>query len=171
MNNAGITREVAFEDTTPELFAALFDLNVRGYFYCAQAALRHITKGTILNLGSVHGHSSMPLHAAYAATKGAIAAWTRALAVELAPRGVRVNAIAPGVVEVPRFHERPGYDRKEYGRSIPAGRVGRQDDIGPIAAFLLSDSADFITGQTIYADGGTTARLSFHRRACKEGCA
>lgn len=162
VNNAGVTRTVDFLDTTEEVYDEVFSLNMRGYFFCAQQALPYFLKrggGSILNIASVHAFAGMPDHSAYAATKGAIAAFTRELAVELGPRHVRVNAIGPGAIEVPRYFT-PTYDPAVLSRSIPWGRVGQPEDIGAVAAFLLSDAADFITGQVLYVDGGTTAKMA-----------
>lgn len=162
VNNSGVTRVAGFTDMTEATYDELFDLNVKGYFFCAQRAViyfRQGGRGSIVNMSSVHGHSGKEGHVAYAGTKGAVSGFTRGLAQELAPEGIRVNCIGPGAIEVPRYFDRPDYSSLPGTTWSPLGRVGKPVDIATTVAFLVSDDASFITGQTLYVDGGLTTKL------------
>jgi NAD(P)-dependent dehydrogenase (short-subunit alcohol dehydrogenase family) len=163
VNNAGVTRSQPFLDTTEALYDEMFDLNIKGYFFCTQAAVPQIAQsdhGAILNITSIHGAAGFAGHVAYAATKGAIIAFTRTLAVELAPQRIRVNAIGPGLIEVPRYFDIPDYTTEQGNSMVPLGRIGTPADIGGVAAFLVSDAASFVTGQVLFVDGGTQAKMA-----------
>lgn len=168
VNNSGITRSKPLVEMTPEIFDELFAINVRGGYFCAQRATPIIASrggGSILNMTSVNAYGALPGNSAYAATKSAIIGFTQVWAIELAPLKIRVNAVGPGMVEVPRYYENdPSYSPDDAKWRVPWGRVGKPADVANVAAFLCSDGADFVTGQTIYVDGGTTAKLALPRK-------
>lgn len=168
VNNAGVTMNRPFLKVTPEQFDKMFHINFRGQFFLTQRVVESMLQkggGVICNMSSVHGLQGVPEHSVYAATKGAILAYTRSLAVELAYKGIRVNAIAPGWITVENYFKCiPGFTQEmadEAGyKAIPVARCGEPIDIARLAAFLCSDDASYIIGQTIVADGGTTALMS-----------
>ena len=168
VNNAGITMNRPFGQTTVEQFDTLYAVNVRAPYFLTQALLPELEQshGAVVNLSSIHAYEGYPEHSVYAGTRGAIVSFTRVLAIELAPRGVRVNAIAPGAVPVPNhFKSSPGVDVEQAildsGKGIPCGFAGTPRDIAQVALFLASEASRYIVGQTLIVDGGTTSWMPF----------
>jgi NAD(P)-dependent dehydrogenase (short-subunit alcohol dehydrogenase family) len=164
VNNAGVTANIPFERVTPEQFDAIFGVNVRAQFFLTQALVQALetSGGAVVNLSSVHGIAGYPQHTVYAATKGAITALTRCLAIELAPRGIRVNGIAPGAVPVENHRKAdPTADPATMGDLIPVGFAGTPLDVARAVVYLGSDDARYMVGQTLVLDGGTTSWLPF----------
>jgi NAD(P)-dependent dehydrogenase (short-subunit alcohol dehydrogenase family) len=165
VNNASITMNVPFEKVTQEQFDTLFSVNIRAMYFLSQAVVRTMLAqgaGVIVNTSSIHSIEAYPEHTVYAATKGAINSFTRVLAIELAPKGIRVNAVIPGAVEVEAHHKIfPNYDAAEVGKAIPAGFVGQPTDIANVVLFLASDDARYVVGQMLVVDGGTTSWMPF----------
>lgn len=168
VNSAGITFNKPFLDVTREQFDMMYHVNMRAQFFLGQQVVKDMLGhggGALCNITSIHGLQGAPEHSVYAGTKGAIIAYTRALAVELAHKGVRVNAIAPGWVTVDNYYKvLPGFNEKDAreaaSRTVPVARSGTPLDIAHLAVFLCSDDAGYIIGQTIVADGGTTTLMS-----------
>ena len=162
VNNSGITMNKPFLEVRPEQFDTLYHVNIRAMFFLTQnvaPAMIAQGSGAVINLSSIHAYAGMSEHTVYAGTKAAIVAFTRVVALELAPKGVRVNAIAPGWILVENHLKVLGedFDREEAGRQLPAGFLGAPRDIARTAIFLASDEARFIVGQTFVVDGGHTA--------------
>jgi 2-keto-3-deoxy-L-fuconate dehydrogenase len=168
VNNAGIGFVGSVEETPEEEFSRLMDVNVLGVFHgCKHVAplMLHQGKGNIINIASVAGLVGIPRRFAYCATKGAVIAMTRQMAVDYAKKGLRVNAIAPGTVETPfvesylqRFHAGEiEQTRAQLHARQPIGRMGRPEEIAMMALYLASDESEFVTGSVFVIDGGWTA--------------
>jgi NAD(P)-dependent dehydrogenase (short-subunit alcohol dehydrogenase family) len=155
-NNAARDLNATLVDTSDEDWRAVMAVNVDGYFHgCRAAAKRMIRQrgGRIVNVSSVTRRQPITGLAAYVTSKGAVTALTKALALELAPHGVTVNAIAPGAVETSLSHYSPE-ERAAYERRTPIGRVAQPEDIANVALFLASDLSRNVTGHELLADGG-----------------
>jgi len=163
VNNAGTTMNMPFAKVTPEQFDTLYHINIRAQFFLTQALLPSLvaSRGAIINLSSIHAYQGAAGHSVYAGTKGAIVAYSRELAIELAPLGIRVNAIAPGAVTVENHRKVMSTDPDALGAGIPAGFAGAPRDVAKLAVFLASDDARYILGQTLIIDGGTTGWIAF----------
>lgn len=157
VNNAGTQTWKPFLEIDEEEWDRVVDTNLKGTFLCTQAAARSMVGqggGAIVNIGSGCNKVPFPMLAPYTASKGGVEMLTRAAALELGPHRIRVNCVAPGAVEVERTRlESPDYAER-WGRITPLGRVGAAADVGRAVVFLAGDEASFVTGQTIWVDGG-----------------
>jgi 3-oxoacyl-[acyl-carrier protein] reductase len=155
--NAGVAKSANIEDTTVEDFDRLFAVNVRAPFFLVQQTLPILGKGSsIVFVSSLAAHAVVGTIAAYAATKGAIDTLVKHFAAALGPRGIRVNAVAPGVVDTDMSNFIKTEAGQKYTLAMQAiQRLARPEDIGPVVAFLASDDARWITGDTVRVDGGS----------------
>ena len=155
--NAGISKAAAIENTSVEDFDKLYAVNVRAPYFLVQQLLPALSSGgSIILVSSLAAHAVVGQLSAYAATKGAIDTMVKHFSAALGPRGIRVNAVAPGVIDT----DMSNFARTEEGRVTILGmqalkRIGQPDDVGSVVAFLASDEARWITGDTIHVDGGS----------------
>lgn len=164
VNNAGITLRRLAVDVTPEEWRAVMDCNMTGTFFMCQQLARHLIAagrtGSIVNVASTHGVVALAQRSTYGISKAAIIHMTRVLAYEWAEHGIRVNAVAPGMVETPSraayFAQRPDARQAMLDR-VPVGRFGTEADVAGAVAYLVSADGAYVTGHTLMLDGGLTA--------------
>jgi NAD(P)-dependent dehydrogenase (short-subunit alcohol dehydrogenase family) len=159
INNAGVFPRVPFLEITESDWDYVHNVNLKGACFCAQAVARAMVaagrRGVVINLTSGAAFRSSPRGVHYVASKGGVLSMTRAMALELAPYRIRVNAIAPGLTDTaqPRYGSGEA-ELAEAARAIPFGRMARPEEIAHAAVFLASDNAGFVTGQTLHVNGG-----------------
>lgn len=157
VNNAGIAKQCLFQDMSEDYWRHIFDVNLNGAFNTIHAVLPnmlHEHSGCIINTSSIWGQHGASCEVAYSATKHAIIGLTRSLAQELAPTNIRVNCVAPGVIDTDMVQVLGEETLAALAGDTPVGRLGRPEDIAAVVSFLASDAASFITGQVITSDGG-----------------
>ncbi|UOR03595.1 SDR family oxidoreductase [Hymenobacter aerilatus] len=174
VNNSGIQKDAAFLDMTLDEWNDVLNVNLTGQFLCAREAAREFVKrgvqpeiskaaGKIICMSSVHEVIPWAGHVNYATSKGGIMLLMKSMAQELAPHKIRVNSIGPGAIQTPINEEAWGTKKalNKLLELIPYGRIGQPDDIGEVAAWLASDESDYVTGTTLFADGGMTLYPGF----------
>lgn len=157
VNCAGVSWVGLLQDMNEEDIAKLVSVNLNGTIYVCQQAAEIMVKqysGSIVNISSIWGNNGASCEAVYSATKGGINAFTKALAQELAPSGIRVNAVCPGVIKTDMLNCFTEEDLKSLADETPLGRLGTTQDVANMVEFVLSEKASFVTGQVITVDGG-----------------
>src|SRR3954466_8865415 len=162
VNNAGVEKNSPFWEVTEEDYDTVLDVNLKGVFFTTQAFARHLmarkSPGKVINMSSVHEDLPFPNFTPYCASKGGLKMMTRNLAIELAPYGITVNSIAPGAIET-AINTKLLNDPAKLGAllsQIPLKRLGKTNDVAGVAAFLASSDADYMTGSSVFVDGGLT---------------
>ena len=157
VNNAGITRDNLLMRMKPEEWASVIDTNLSSLYRVCKACVRGMMKaryGRIVNITSVVGVSGNAGQTNYAAAKAGMIGFTKSLAQEIGPRGITVNAVAPGFIDTDMTRELPEAQRKQLLGAIPLGRLGQPEEIAAAVAFLVSDDAAYVTGTTLHVNGG-----------------
>ena len=161
VNNAGIYKDNLFQSMTDEEFEQVIQTNLFGTYYCTKAAVHHMVRarsGAIVNISSISGLTASFGQANYSAAKGGMNAFARSIAAELAPKNIRVNTVAPGMIDSVMVKRIPRNIMKQTLSAIPVGRLGQPEEIARVVAFLASEDSAYMIGQTLIADGGLLMR-------------